>query len=55
MLPSASSILADLANDALLCTSQGERQMMVVEIVEEGSHMLENIAAVFAPLVLGIP
>ena len=27
----------------------------MVEIVEEGSHMLENIATVLASLVLGIP
>jgi hypothetical protein len=54
-LPTTTCILADFADNTLLCASQWERQMMVVEIVEEGSYMLENVTAVLSALVLGIP
>ena len=45
----------DFADDAFLGVGEGEGQVMAVETVEDGTYVLEHIAAVFASLVAGIP
>ena len=54
-LPAAAHVLAYLADDALLGFGQLEGQVFVIERVKRIADLAEDVAAVFAALVAGIP
>ena len=54
-LPTTAHILSNLTNDTLLCFRQGERQVVVIEVVEVVAHLREYVTAIFTSLVAGIP
>ena len=41
-------------HDTFLGTGEFKSEVVMVEIVEISAHMLEDIAAVFAPMIAGI-
>ena len=51
----AAHVLAYLADDALLGFGQLEGQVVVIERVKRIADLAEDVAAVFAALVAGIP
>ena len=54
-LTACAHILADLVHHPFLCACQCERQVLLVEVVEQRTDAIEHKTTVFASLVAGIP